>query len=211
MENKLLYNTQRKRLPMPEYGRSIQNLVDYTLTLEDKGKRQQCAEAIVRLMGNMFPQWRDVPDFNHKLWDHLAFMSDYKLDIDYPVEIVRQETTLEKPRPLAYHKNPIRYRHYGNTLERFVKCLATYPEGEARDQLVTLVANHMKRSMLQWNPVVSSDKKVVSDMAEMTSGVVNLTEEELAEMTAGMKAQTEKQPKTQKSSGKAKQKAKRKK
>ena len=88
---KLLYNTQRKRLPMPEYGRSIQNLVDYTLTIEDRARRQRCAEAIIQLMGNMFPQWRDVPDFNHKLWDHLALMSDYKLDIDYPVEIVRAE------------------------------------------------------------------------------------------------------------------------
>ena len=186
---KLQYNTQRKRLPMPEYGRSIQNLVDYTLTIEDRAKRQRCAEAIIQLMGNMFPQWRDVPDFNHKLWDHLALMSDYKLDIDYPVEIVRAEKANERPRKLEYHKSPIHYRHYGNILEKFIKVLATYPEGKEKEQLVTLVANHMKRSMLQWNPTVASDKKVVADLRDMTDGAIVLTEAELAAKTASMKQQ----------------------
>lgn len=207
MEKKLLYNTQRKRLPMPEYGRSIQNLVDYAVTIEDREKRQHCAEAIVKLMSNMFPQWRDVQDFTHKLWDHLAFMSGYKLDIDYPVEIVRQEAALEKPGRLSYHKNPIRYRHYGNTLERFITSLPDYPEGEAKQQLVSLIANHMKRSMLQWNPTVASDKKVVEDMEHMTAGAVTLSEEELPDIT--IQSQPDKL-KSLKASAK-KQKAKRKK
>ncbi len=201
---KLLYNTQRKRLPMPEYGRSIQNLVDYTLTIEDRAKRQRCAEAIIQLMGNMFPQWRDVPDFNHKLWDHLALMSDYKLDIDYPVEIVRAEKAHERPRKLEYHKSPIHYRHYGNILEKFIKVLATYPEGKDKEQLVTLVANHMKRSMLQWNPTVASDKKVVTDLRDMTDGAIVLTEVELAAQTANMKQQQDKNARSNNGSKKSK-------
>ena len=201
---KLQYNTQRKRLPMPEYGRSIQNLVDYTVTIEDRAKRQRCAEAIIQLMGNMFPQWRDVPDFNHKLWDHLALMSDYKLDIDYPVEIVRAEKANERPRRLDYHKAPIRYRHYGSLLEKFIKVLATYPEGKNKDQLLTLVANHMKRSMLQWNPTVATDKKVVADLRDMTDGAIVLTENELAAQTAHMKVQPEKTARSNSGSKKSK-------
>ena len=79
------YNTQQKRMPLPEYGRSIQNMVDYALTIQDRAERQRCANTIINIMGNMFPHLRDVPDFKHKLWDHLAIMSGFELDIDYPL------------------------------------------------------------------------------------------------------------------------------
>jgi len=78
------YNTQQKRMPLPEYGRSIQNMVDHALTIQDPAERQRCANTIINIMGNMFPHLRDVPDFKHKLWDHLAIMADFKLDIKYP-------------------------------------------------------------------------------------------------------------------------------
>lgn len=78
------YNTQQKRMPLPEYGRSIQNMVDHALTIEDRSERQRCANTIINIMGNMFPHLRDIPDFKHKLWDHLAIMADFKLDIDFP-------------------------------------------------------------------------------------------------------------------------------
>ena len=90
------YNTQRKKLPLPEYGRGIQEMVDYALTLPTKGERQRCANTIVSIMGNMFPHLRDVPDFKHKLWDHLAIMAEYKLDIDYPYEIIPQKEGIAK-------------------------------------------------------------------------------------------------------------------
>ena len=80
------YNTQQKRMPLPEYGRSIQNMVDYALTIQDRAERQRCANTIINIMGNMFPHLRDVPDFKHKLWDHLAIMSGFELDIDYPYD-----------------------------------------------------------------------------------------------------------------------------
>lgn len=85
------YNTQQKRMPLPEYGRSIQNMVDFALTIQDRSERQRCANTIINIMGNMFPHLRDVPDFKHKLWDHLAIMADFKLDIDYPYEIIRKD------------------------------------------------------------------------------------------------------------------------
>ena len=91
------YNTQQKRMPLPEYGRSIQNMVDHALTIEDRAERQRCANTIINIMGNMFPHLRDVPDFKHKLWDHLAIMSDFKLDIDYPYEIIRKDNLNTRP------------------------------------------------------------------------------------------------------------------
>ena len=109
------YNTQQRRLPLPEYGRSVQNMVDHALTIENREERQRCANTIVRIMGNMFPpQLRDSADFKHKLWDHLAIMSDFKLDIDYPFELVKQEGLDNKPGNVAYPHSRIRYRQgYG--------------------------------------------------------------------------------------------------
>ena len=91
------YNTQQKRMPLPEYGRSIQNMVDYALTIQDRAERQRCANTIINIMGNMFPHLRDVPDFKHKLWDHLAIMSGFELDIDYPYEIIRKDNLVTRP------------------------------------------------------------------------------------------------------------------
>lgn len=88
------YNTQEKRLALPEYGRNIQNMVDYCVTIKDREERKRCANAIINVMGNMFPHLRDVNDFKHILWDHLAIMSDFKLDIDYPYEIVKRKSCL---------------------------------------------------------------------------------------------------------------------
>ena len=111
------YNTQQRKLPLPEYGRSVQNMVDYALTIEDRGERQRCANTIVDIMGSMFPNLRDASDNTHKLWDRLAIMSDFKLDIDYPVEVVKKESLEIKPDRIPYSQHNIRYRHYGRYIQ----------------------------------------------------------------------------------------------
>lgn len=168
------YNTQRKRLPMPEYGRGIQNMVDYALTIEDRDERQRCANTIVSIMGNMFPQFREVPDFKHKLWDHLAVMSDYKLVIDYPYEIEKKDSWGKKPQPMVYPMQRIRYRHYGYLLETLLKKLKDMPEGEERDALLQIVADQMKRSLVNWNKDGMDDAKIAADIALYTDGKVML-------------------------------------
>lgn len=165
------YNTKRKPLPMPEYGRSIQKMVDHALTLQDRMERQRCANTIVNIMGNMFPQFKDVPDFKHKLWDHLAVMSDYKLDIDYPYEI-RKKDPNSKPTRIPYGGSNIRFRHYGRFLEQMLAKLEAYPEGPRKQQLLDLVAQQMKRSMNQWNPNVANDAKLLADLKMFTHGTV---------------------------------------
>ena len=126
------YNTQQKRMPLPEYGRSIQNMVDHALTIQDRAERQRCANTVINIMGNMFPHLRDVPDFKHKLWDHLAIMSDFKLDIDYPYEVIRKDNLVTKPDSIAYPATRITYRHYRRTLEVLIKDSSEYPERDEK-------------------------------------------------------------------------------
>ena len=171
------YNTQQKKLIMPEYGRNVQQMIDHCVSIEDREERTRCANTIINIMGNLFPHLRDVDDFKHKLWDHLAIMSDFKLDIDYPYEIIRKENLRTKPDRIPYTLSPIRYRHYGKTLERMIKKCEDYPDGPERDQLISLLANHMKKSFLTWNKEVVDDDKIFKDLREYSHGRIDLSPE----------------------------------
>lgn len=173
------YNTQQRKLPLPEYGRSVQNMVDHALTIEDRAVRQRCANTIINIMGGMFPHLRDVPDFKHKLWDHLAIMADFKLDIDYPYEIVKKESLEVKPATLPYPQSPIRYRHYGRIVQNMVKKAVDYPEAPEKKHLIGLIANHMKKSFLSWNKDGVEDQKILEDLCEYSNGVIRLNPEDL--------------------------------
>jgi len=172
------YNTEEKKLVMPEYGRNIQNMVDYCLTIEDRNERKHCADTIINIMGNMFPHLRDVNDFKHILWDHLAIMADFKLDIDYPYEIIKKEDLYSRPPRIPYNNSRIRYRHYGKTLELMIEKATDYQDGsEEKKQLVNLLANHMKKSFLTWNKETVDDRKIFKDLDELSQGKIVLDEE----------------------------------
>lgn len=168
------YNTQEKRLPLPEYGRSVQNMIDYAVTIKDRNERQRCANTIITIMGNMFTHLRDVPDFKHKLWDHLAIMSDFKLDIDYPYEIVRKESLSSKPERLTYNLNRIHFRHYGRNLEAIIRKAADMPEGDERDALINLLANNMKKNYYAWNKDNTDEDKIIEDLRLLSDGKIDL-------------------------------------
>ena len=163
----------------PEYGRSVQNMVDHALTIEDREERQRCANTIVNIMGGMFPQLRDVPDFKHKLWDHLAIMSDFKLDIDYPYEIVKPEELEMKPERIPYANNAVRYRHYGRFLEGMIKKAMDMEAGEEKDTLIHLLTVQMKKDLNNWNKEGIEDQKIVDDLREYSDGVIDLKVENL--------------------------------
>ncbi len=166
------YNTQQKTLPLPEYGRSIQNMVDHALTIEDRQQRQRCANTIINIMGNMFPHLRDVPDFKHKLWDHLAIMAGFTLDIDYPYEIVKKDELYTKPDSIPYPYSRIRYKHYGRMLESLIAKAIEFPEGEEKNHLIALIANHMRKSFITWNKETVDESKIFDDLAEYTKGSI---------------------------------------
>ncbi len=170
------YNTQEKALILPEYGRNIQNMVDYCITITDRNERKRCANTIINIMGNMFPHLRDVNDFKHILWDHLAIMSDFKLDIDYPYEVVKKEDLYSRPPKLPYSQGKITYRHYGKNLEGMIRKATEYKPGEEKDQLIKMLANHMKKSFLTWNKEVVDDRKIFKDLDELSHGSILLDE-----------------------------------
>ena len=168
------YNTQREKLILPEYGREIQNMVDHALTIEDRSERQACAETIVATMQRMFSQGNSREESARKFWDHLAIMSDFKLDVDYPYGIEVAHGMSQKPQPLHYSQQGVPVRHYGNLLFELFEKLKTMPEGEERDQLVRYAANQMKMCLVEWSHGSNDDEKVADDLARYTDGVIQL-------------------------------------
>ena len=168
------YNTQREQLVMPEYGREVQNMVDICGQLDTKAMRQSCAETIVTIMERMFPQNHEDVDYKHKLWDHLAIMSDFKLDIDWPYDITQANKIASKPNPMAYPMTKISVRHYGHIMAEVFERLKTMEPGEERDELVRLTANQMHRNLVQWSHGSCDEQKVASDLARFTDGRIQL-------------------------------------
>lgn len=164
---------------MPEYGRSVQNMVDHAVTIQDRDERQRCAKTIVDIMGNMYPLQKETPDFKLKLWDHLAIMSDFKLDIDYPCEVVRPDTLNTRPERIPYANGRIRYRHYGRLLESLIRKAVEMPEGAEKSQLVHLIAIQMRKNFITWNKDSVEIHKLITDLEDYTDGAISLTEENL--------------------------------
>ncbi len=169
------YNSNREKLPLPEYGRNIQNMVNHILTIEDRKERTRAAYSLIDIMGNLYPYLRDIQDFKHKLWDHLAIMADFKLDIDYPYNPPSPDMLLSSPAKIPYGDNRIRVRHYGKILEQMVEKASNYEQGEERDALVRMIANQMKRSYLAWNKETVDDEKIFMDLDDLSKGKIKLS------------------------------------
>ncbi|HSH20191.1 MAG TPA: DUF4290 domain-containing protein, partial [Draconibacterium sp.] len=128
--------------------------------------------------GNLYPYLRDVAEFKHKLWDHLAIMSDFKLDIDYPYDPPTPDILTEKPNIVPYMQNKIRYKHYGYIMESLIRKTAEL-EDEEKEILVELLANHMKKSYVAWNKDGVDDDKIFLDLKELSRGKLNISEKDL--------------------------------
>ena len=168
------YNTQREQLVMPEYGRGIQYMVDLAVSLPSKEERQRCANTIVAIMGRIQPENNSAADSELRLWNHLAKISRYKLDIDYPVEIVPEQEAMEHPKPLHYPMQKIRRRHYGHLVESALRYAQTLPEGDERTALVGMVANQMKQNLFVWNRDSMDENLVMQDIKRYTDGQLQL-------------------------------------
>ena len=170
------YNTQKKKLLLPEYGRNIQKMVDYLLTIEDREERTRAAKTVIDVMGNLYPHLRDVPDFRHKLWDHLAIMSEFKLDIDTPYPLPSLSKLQEKPERLPYSSNHIKYKHYGKLVEKLIDKIKELEDPEQKRALIVLTANHMKKSFLTWNKDSVEDEQIYNDINTLCGCTVILPE-----------------------------------
>lgn len=166
------YNTQKSQLVMPQYGRGIHRMVEVAMGLPTRDERQVCANTIIQAMAKMKGLTaKHVPSF---LWDHLAYISNYELDIEYPCEITRLDTEAVQPRQMKYPTKQIRHRHYGYVMEEALRKLSEVPEGEAREKYVQVLANQMKQNLFIWNRDAMDDRKVIADLSRYTNGEVQL-------------------------------------
>ncbi|MFT4771843.1 MAG: hypothetical protein ACI9CP_001924 [Cryomorphaceae bacterium] len=171
---KLTYNSQRPDLKISEYGRSIHIMVAHCVSLEDKEERNRCANAIIKTMGNLFPQLRDMEDSTHKLWDHLHVMSDFQLDVDSPYPRPSPESFESKPRKVGYPKNDIRLGHYGKTIEKLLDQVIQIEDEEERQKATISMANVMKRTYVVWNQNSVKDEVIASDLQKLSNGKLKL-------------------------------------
>ncbi len=172
----LEYNSERTSLIIPEYGRHVHKLIDQALVVEDREERNKFAKYIISVMGSMNPHLRDVPDFQHKLWDQLFIMSDFKLDVDSPYPIPSREVLKMKPDPLKYPQNFPKYRFYGNNIKYMIDVANKWEEGELKNALCKVIATHMKKSYLSWNKDTVTDEVIFEHLLELSDGKINLTQ-----------------------------------
>ena len=168
------YNTDRSRLIIPEYGRNVQKMIDYCMSIEDRDVRNEQAQSIIEVMGNLNPHLRDVPDFKHKLWDQMFIMSDFKLDVDSPYPIPSKETFMERPETIPYPHKSKKYRFYGNNLKLMIDEAIKREDNEEKEALIKVLANHMKKSFLNWNRDVVDDKTIFNHLYELSNEKIDL-------------------------------------
>ena len=175
----LQYNTHRTQLITPEYGRHVQIMVNQLMMTQNREDRNKMAKAIIGIMGNMNPHLRDVPDFQHKLWDQLFIMSDFQLDVDSPFEKPQRELLSQKPHRLAYPKTNLKYRFYGNNIKGMINVAIDWEEGDMKNALVFNIANHMKKCFLNWNKDTVQDDVILNHLNELSGGKLAVNEKDL--------------------------------
>lgn len=168
------YNTHRQKMRMPEYGRSVHLMVEHCKQLPDRAARQAGAEKIVETMKNLHPDITLHPDYKQRLWDHLAIMANFELDIDYPYAITSAEKLEQRPQSVVIKKHRIPVRHYGNLVFETLNHICTMENGPKRDELVRLVANQMKRDLIMYGNSGPDNERIISDIAQFTDGKIQI-------------------------------------
>lgn len=171
------YNTARNHLIVAEYGRNVQRMIEYACTIENREERNKCAATIIRVMGQINPHLRDVMDFRHKLYDHLLYISDFKLDIDSPFPKPSKESLKVKPDRVPYSSNHIRFKHYGKILQSMIDKACTLPDGEEKNSLIYLLVLYMKKSYANWNRENQSDDVIAEQLHILSHGQLQYTAE----------------------------------
>lgn len=177
----LSYNTSREDMVIPEYGRNVQSMISVAKSIEDKEERNRCAQAIIKVMGQLNPHLRDVEDFNHKLWAHLFVMSNFELDVDSPYPIPSKESFTSKPQLLDYPQRRIKYGHYGKIAEDWIEAASKMEDGEEKDALTLRLANMLKASYLIWNKDAVENRVIIKNLEEMSNGKLTLSEDKLSD------------------------------
>jgi len=171
------YNTSRNKLIIAEYGRNIQKMVEYALTIEDDEKRNALAKRIVAIMTSINTSTGNYDDISHKIWDHLFIISGFKLIVDSPFPMPDRDKVEAKPQVIEYNDGRIRNRTYGRNLENMIQKAIEFEEGKEKEALVALLANNLKKAYLLWNSNSVDDSQIIKDLARMSDGKLELPED----------------------------------
>lgn len=190
------YNTQRNHLIISQYGRNIQKMIEQCMEIEDREERTKTAEFIVNVMAQMTPKIKESGDFKQKLWDHLHIMAQFKLDVDSPYPKPEPDVLHKKPRPLEYSDGKIKFRHYGKIIEGIIKKAAEYEDGPEKERLVHNIANHLKKSYLNWNRNSVDDELIISHLDTLSKGALELREDQRLSHTSEILAMNKKKKHT---------------
>ena len=163
-------------MALPEYGRNVQKMVDHVKSIRDRDERNRAAKTIIQIMGNLNPHLRDIGDFRHKLWDHLAIIADFELDIDSPYPVPEVSKLKEKPKEIPYKQGEIRFLHYGRIIGMMIEAATELEEGEEKEYLTTLIVNQMKKSYVTWNRSQVADEVIINDMKVLSKGKLKITD-----------------------------------
>ncbi|MGA0896703.1 MAG: DUF4290 domain-containing protein [Flavobacteriaceae bacterium] len=175
----LQYNTKRSQLIIPEYGRHIHKMISLAKAETNVEERNKKAKAIIGVMGNLNPHLRDVPDFQHKLWDQFFIMAEFDIDVESPFERPQKELLDMKPEKLAYPQNHPKYRFYGSNIKRMIDVAIQWEEGELKEVLVFTIANHMKKNFLSWNKDTVEDAVILAHLDELSEGKLKVAASQL--------------------------------
>lgn len=170
------YNTQRKRMSLPEYGRNVLKMIEHIKTISDPEERNRAARTIIQIMGNLNPNLRDVTDFRHKLWDHLMIIADFDLAVESPYPAPDRTKLNAKPNSVPYHNGEIKYAHYGLIIRSLIEAASEMMDGEERDYLITLILNQMKKDYLTWNKAQVADELIIRDLHDISGGKLKAPE-----------------------------------
>jgi hypothetical protein len=163
-------------MALPEYGRNVQKMVDHIKTIQDRDERKRAAKTIISIMGNLKPHLRDVGDFKHKLWDNLALIANFGLDIDSPYPIPEPEKFIEKPKTVPYQQGSIRFLHYGRIIELMIDAASEMEDGEEKEYLTNLIVNQMKKAYITWNRSQVADEVIIENLRYLSGGRLKMTE-----------------------------------
>ncbi len=179
MEHGMSYNTQESPMVISEYGRSIQKMMDIIIAEKDRIKRTELAEGVIQVMISLNPQIKELDDYEHKLWDHLAIISDYKLDVDGPFPQPEREAVNQKPSPIPYKEEHIKFRFYGRNLQQMVEQAAELDDPELKKVLVNYIASFMVNSSRNWNDENLDKTTVVNHLKTLSKGELKVEEDDL--------------------------------
>lgn len=168
------YNTEMERLVLPEFGRNVQGMVDYCMSLETKDERTACAHSVVRIMSSMFPELVGPNKDYSQIWNTINIISGFKLDVDFPCEVITEAQMHPRPEKIPYTSSAMRYRHYGKNIEKMIETVADMQDGEEKDLIISMIANQMKKLQLIHNKEGVDDAKILRDLREYSRGKIDL-------------------------------------